>query len=111
MFKSGRGYGHVPGAAPIVAPFSLAKHFNPWNPGNQIVNLGAGGPSGFIEGTAGAPKPWPYITGTKMFIQGFPFGTASSLRQVPFVPNVASGNVKFIPVGYVKAPTGPNWSF
>jgi hypothetical protein len=106
-----RGFGHRP------VPQSFVQYHQPgvfhgWNPGSgQIVKLGAGGPSGFIEGTAGAPKPWPYVSGIKNFLFSFPYGIATTKAARPFGPNIGSGNIKFLPVGTQKAPSGPVLSF
>lgn len=112
IFRStGRGFGHQP-VPQVFAQFHQPAVFHGFNAGSgQIVKLGAGGPSGFVEGTAGAVKPWPYITGIKNFLFPFPYGTASTSRARPFGPNIGSGNIKFLPIGVQKAPTGPVLSF
>ena len=112
LFRTARGRGHNPAVVPqTFHAFGLVKNFYGFNAGIQIVNLGAGGPSGFVEGTAGAIMPWPYITAVRNFLFGFPYGTADSRRATPSSPNVGSGVPAIAPVGYVKVQTGPTVTY
>lgn len=72
--------GHTVGPIPQAIPFFRPAQFIPWNPGIQQTNLQVGGPQGFRQGTA-QPRAWPYLTGTRQFIRGFPYGSASTLVQ------------------------------
>jgi len=92
-------------------PFTTRAFHWPLNLGIQQQYWQAGGPSGFADGTAGAIKPWPYITQFKNFIAAFPYGAASTLVRNPISPNLGSGAVAFIPIGYVKPQTNTGVSF
>ncbi len=89
--------------------FTLNKPFLPLNTGRQFRLLGAGGPSGNVNGTMQA-TPWPYMTGTRAFITPGPYGIASSaFAQMP-VPYITGAAGMFLP-GYIKQPTFTNVVF
>lgn len=92
-------------------PFQTHQFAWPLDLGQQMPKWQAGGPSGFADGTAGAIHPWPYITGFKMFIAGFPFGDANTAVGSRINPNLGSGNNKFLPIGYFKQPTYTDRSY
>lgn len=109
-----RGFGNAPPRGLKVVssqPFTTHAFHWPLNLGIQAPYWNAGGPSGFADGTAGAIKPWPYITGTKQFISGGQYGAASTLVRRPNTPNLGSGNVKFLPIGITKVQTYTGQSF
>lgn len=108
-----RGMGHVQrgGAPENVHAFTTHAFSWPLNLGIQAPYWQAGGPSGFAGGSAGAVKPWPYMTGFKNFISGFPFGAASTLVRRPNFPNLGTGAVAFVPIGTVKKQTYTNRSY
>jgi hypothetical protein len=89
-----------------VGAFSLRKIAWPLNLGQQQQAIGAGGPSGFPNATAGHSTPWPYITGTRRFIQGYPYGAASTLLATQFQTNYWTGGPQpYLLQGYVKPQT------
>jgi len=109
-----RGWGNSAprmGTVGAAHPFTTHAFHWPLNMGIQNAQWTAGGPSGFAGGTAGAVKPWPYITGTKQFISGGQYGAASTLVRNPNNPNLGSGNVKFLPIGITKVQTYTGVSF
>lgn len=109
-----RGFGNGPPRGMQVTTgraFTTRAFHWPLNMGAQMPHWQAGGPSGFADGTAGAIKPWPYITGTKQFISGGPYGAASTLVRNPNGPNLGTGAVKFVPIGMTKLQTYTAKSF
>ncbi len=108
----GAGHGAPRGMTVTSAHAFTTRAFHwPLNLGIQAPYWNAGGPSGFKDGTAGAIKPWPYITGTKQFISGGQYCPASTLVRNPNNPNLGAGNVKFIPIGLTKIQTYTGKSF
>lgn len=83
--------------------FSLNKAFLPLNLGTQLRAIGAGGPSGFTNGTAQA-TPWPYVTRTRTFIVGGIYGTVNTSAAVVPMPYITAATGFFIP-GLQKSPT------
>ncbi len=83
--------------------FSLKLPWFGLNFGSQRVALGEGGPS--TGDTTGSVRPYPYMTGFKNFIIGMPYGSASTLLANPNGPNLGTGAVAFIPIGYTKDQT------
>lgn len=88
-----------------VQPFQTHAFHWPLNLGVQQPLWQAGGPSGFAGGTAGAIMPWPYMTGTKQFICGYPYGAASTLVANRNAPNLGSGAVAFVNIGVYRQQT------
>lgn len=96
-----------PLASAPAAPFAFVGAGVPQNPaaGNQLARWQVPGPSGIPGGTAGAVRPWPYVTGTKRFLWGYPYGAASTLRSVPGGPNYFVTPRAFVPIGMHKPQT------
>lgn len=90
----------APGSA-----FRLQKTAWPLNLGRQAPYWQAGGPR-----SGRAPShlsPWPYMTGCKGFIVGFPYGVASSLVANPGrAVNLGSAALAFLQIGTTKPQTG-----
>lgn len=83
--------------------FMLNKAFLPLDTGRQFRALGAGGPSGFVNGTA-QETPWPYLTGTRQFITPGIYGNANTMSAPVPAPYMTNATGFFIP-GIVKQPT------
>ncbi len=89
--------------------FTLNKAFLPLDTGKQFRALGAGGPSGFLNGTA-QDTPWPYLTGTRRFITPGAYGVANTTFAVNPAPYVTGAAGMFLP-GVIKMPTYTNVVF
>lgn len=101
-----------PAVAASIKPFVFRQAFYPLALGTQVPLLGAGGPSGFASGTAAGFTPWPYITKTKQFFWGYPYGAASSkLGNSGVGQNYWTQRTAYQPVGYYKPQTGPQQVF
>lgn len=102
--------GRIP-RGPVPKGTVVQQLFYPLRLGIQFQAIGAGGPSGFKNGTAGHVQPWPYITAFKNFISPGPYGAASTLVRRPINPNQTIGYPSFNPVGFTKKQTYTNVSF